>query len=292
MSAKTTNREFKFERWLVLLTDRFKGSGVTPRLFYTDKAKGDWLALVVGSVGFVELLVHRVNKDDRRGHDGAILVLLADSVAALREFTKALGDLHHDTSRLQNERRKFYHRVERIADHLLATFDLRLREFPQESLATLTSWVPGAAPMVGIEATFRTKEHEPEATRLENEPDAAFRKREAQKYLARFAARVVGPTGLRAALYDPASKRFILGFVPQAPQATLASAAIVGGGALIGEKVNNQGSGMGNATEIGIDLAELGVDAATSGCIDCGGIDFPDCDFVDVPDCSGCDCSL
>jgi len=301
MTDKVALREFKLERWLVALEERLTAGGLSPRLLYTDKAKGDRLALVVLTPsGLIELLVHRAShREDQQGKAGAILVLLAETRHALQELVRAIGDLHRATPRLENERRKFYHRIERMADHLLATFELRAGHFPHGPLEHLRGWLGEATPMIGVEATFRTKEHEPEAIRLAAEPDADFRSREARKYLARFAARVVGPGGARAAHFVPASSSFRLGFMPVATLGVAAAGGLAAGVmATQAQRPPQEESGVQiavdavDAVEVGVHLADLGVDVASSSWIDCGGIDLPDCDFIDVPDCGGCDCSL
>lgn len=292
-------REFKLERWLVALAERLTAKGLAPRLLYTDRARGDRMALVASlPAGLVELQVHRApHAEGGQGKAGAVIVLFAESRPALQDFAAALGDLHHATPRLENERRKFYHRIERMADHLLATFELRSAHFPAPALESLRGWLGDAAAMTGVEATFRTREHEAEATRLPAEPDAHLRDREARKYLARYAARVAGPGGTRAAPFVPASNGFRLGFVPAAAASVAAAGAVAattttGQGARPAREEGARDDASVDAAEVGVELADLGVEVAAGGCTDWGGIDLPDCDVVDVPDCSGCDCSL
>jgi hypothetical protein len=294
MAVQRAERELKLERWLVALSERLTARGLAPRLLYTDKARGDRLALVVATAaGLVELQVHRAAHDEgAQGKAGAVLVLFAESKPALQGFASALGDLHHETPRIENERRKFYHRIERMAEHLLATFELRSAHFPVPALVNLRGWLGDASPMTGVEATFRTRDHEPEATRLAAEPDAHFRSREARRYLARYAARVAGPGGARAAPFVPATNGFRLGFVPAAASVAAAGAMTAASGPRPPREEEARDDSAIDAVEVGVDLAELGVDVAAGGCTDWGGIDLPDCDFIDVPDCGGCDCSF
>jgi hypothetical protein len=297
-ATKQAQREYKLERWLVAVSDRLKQGGLAPRLLYTDKAKGDRLALVVPArAGLVEVLVHRApHAEDEQAKAGANLVIVAESKAALEEVASAIGALHRETPRLENERRKFFHRIERMAEHLVATFELRAAHFPHDAFERLRGWLGHASPMVGVEATFRTKEHEPEATRLAAEPEANFRRRQANKYPVFFAARVAGPDGPRAAPFVPATNGFRLGFKPAVHGVAAAAGAVAVGamsaGAIDESRRREHHEGGDDALEVAVDLADLGVDVATGGWTDCGGIDLPDCDFVDVPDCGGCDCSI
>ncbi len=282
---------------MAIIAERLKEFGHTGRLIYEDRQGGDRLALTVECAeALVELQVHRSGA-------GATLVLLGESQPAIVEFEKALDDYHRKLPRRHNAKRKFVHRVERMAEHLLTTFDQRRQQFPNADFKSFATWVPGSIPLVGVQTRFRTKEKEEggssfDPTKWFEGADAKL-KREAHKYPSRFGAKVTASGLPRAALYGGAG--FMLGGTA-ITQAMVANVAPAKGAQLTGPDAIDVGGVALDTAELAWDagalLGELGgsgLDAladakATSG--DCGGIDLPDCDIVDVPDCSGCDCAV
>ncbi len=267
------------DAWLTFIASHLRGKNRTCELAYDDERQGDLLALTVpGEAGLCEL-------DVRRRERGASLVLCAQSAAALRALLDVLGPLHRSVSRLENARRKFVHRVERMAEHLLETFEERSQQFPVEALQRLRELFPEAEPMVGIEGLYREREHEPESVAFT--PGEAADKRlakEASQYPSRFAASVPTPAGGRAALYEPERAGFRL---------------VGAAHSQLAERLQRHGSRAPVEFAVSNDPNEPVRTAAAAGtgylagasCGDCGGLDMPDCDVVELPDCGSCDIS-
>ncbi len=269
------------DAWLLFLASHLRGKGRACDLAYDDRRQGDLLALSVPTeLGLCELDVHRAGK-------GAVLILCAESAGALRVLADVLGPLHRDVRRIDNAKRKFVHRVERMVAHLLETFEERSREYPAEALGKLRELFPDAEPMVGIEGLFREREHQDESMVFDPGETADKRQaREARRYPTRYGAKLPTPAGGRAALYEPDKSLFRLRGEPE-------------------QELRGRLEKQGNRPPADFALANdpkapaasvAGAEAASSvvtatACADCGGIDLPDCEGVDMPDCSGCDIS-
>jgi hypothetical protein len=277
--------------WLLAIANHLRGKGLTCELAYDDYRLGNLLALSVPTPqGLGEL-------DVRRQRKGAVLIVCAESVAALRVVTDTLGPLHETVRRLENAKRKFVHRIERMVEHLEVTFEDRAQHFPKDALERVRELFPEAAPMTGIEALFRAKEHEPESVKfVPGTPDRRVA-RQARRYPSRFAVKIPRAAGERAALYQPESGLFLLrGDVEKELAArlqdkdnrSLASFALIRETkppAATAKPVRppataSTGTGTNGTTTLN----------AISGCADCA-ICLPDCNAVDVPDFSGCDLS-
>src|SRR5262249_23317965 len=183
--------------WLLAIANHLRGKGLACELTYDDHRLGNLLALSVPTPqGLGEL-------DVRRKKKGAVLIVCAESLAALRVVTDTLGPLHETVRRLENAKRKFVHRIERMVEHLESTFDERAEHFPKDALERVRELFPEAAPMTAIEALFRAKEHEPESVVFI--PGAVDRRvaRQARRYPSRYAVKVPTAAGERAALYQP-----------------------------------------------------------------------------------------
>ncbi|MCI0457896.1 MAG: hypothetical protein L0Z62_13095 [Gemmataceae bacterium] len=269
------------DAWLLFLASHLRGKGRACDLAYDDRRQGKFLALSVPTeLGLCELDVHRVGK-------GAILILCAESAGAGRVLADVLGPLHRDVRRIDNAKRKFVHRVERMAAHLQETFEERSRPYPAEALTKLRELFPEAEPMVGIEGLFRERDHEPESIRFDPGESADKRQaREASRYPTRFAARLPTPAGGRAALFEPDRSLFRLR--GEAEQELPGRLAKQGNRPARDFAVANDPSAPAGSVT-GAEAASSVV--AASACGDCGGIDLPDCEGVDMPDCSGCDIS-
>jgi hypothetical protein len=274
--------------WLIALANHLRGKGLTCELAYDDIRLGDLLALSVPTPrGLCEL-------DVRRKPKGAVLILCAESADALRVVTDTLGPLHQTIRRLENAKRKFVHRIERMVEHLVGTFEERAGQFPMEALNRLRGLFPEAAPMTGIEALFRAREHSEESVVFV--PGAADRcqVRQARRYPSRFAAKIPTEQGGRAALFEPgrgqfrlrgeaakvlesrllhdqrAAEDFAVAHHPRPAPADAPAAARASSAAPVAQTAS----------------AADGALTALA-CIDCATA-LPDCNAVDVPDFSGC----
>jgi hypothetical protein len=268
------------DSWLNGIATHLRGKGQECRLVYDDVRGGQFLALAAPTgQGLVELDVHRTRT-------GAILILCADTPAALAVFADKLGELHRTVKRLANARRKFVHRVETLAQHLAQTYDERAREFPHEPFGRLQQLIPEGAAMTGAEATFREREHEPEAVSFASENTEKTLARLARRFPSRFAAKIPTPAGGRAALYQPEGSLFR---VQGEAQDQLAARLAAHPGRPASDFAVNEPK-----RRTGPPPAQGDAPAAASVvfCGDCGGLDLPDCDVIQMPDCGGCDISF
>jgi len=272
--------------WLLAIANHLRSKGLACELAYDDYRLGNLLALSVPTPqGLGEL-------DVRRKKKGAVLIVCAESVAALRVVTDTLGPLHETVRRLENAKRKFVHRIERMVEHLEATFDERAQHFPKEALERVRELFPEASPMTGIEALFRAKEHEPESVMFV--PGAPDRRvaRQARRYPSRFAVKIPTGSGERAALFQPERGVFQLrGDVEKELAARLRDKGKenLAHFALVHERKQPSAPARPAAA-----VAEPVADAVTlntcAACADCA-VCLPDCNAVDVPDFGGCDFS-
>jgi len=275
--------------WLLAIANHLRGKGLGCELAYDDFRLGKLLALSVPTLhGLGEL-------DVRRKHKGAVLIVCTESLAALRVVTDTLGPLHETVRRLENAKRKFVHRIERMVEHLEATFEERAQHFPKEALERVRELFPEAAPMTGIEALFRAKDHEPESVVFV--PGAVHRRvlRQARRYPSRFAVKIPTGSGERAALFQPERGEFQLrGDVEKVLAARLRDKGNrnLGDFALAQEpKAQPSAPTPKRAPTVSDQPVPDAVTLNTcSACADCA-ICLPDCNAVDVPDFSGCDFS-
>lgn len=280
------------ERWLVSLRRTLEARGLPCRTSYEDQPGGDALALAVwSSEGLVELQLHR----DRRG---AVLRLLAETVEAARIFAGALEGEHRSIPRLKNAQRRFVHRIERMAAHLVLTYDARAAAFPRAALAALQTIVPKSGALVGLQATFRGKQARAEELDFDDDAEVdAKTVRRTRRYPTVYGATIdtaagplaapTGATGPRAARYQPEQGAFYfagaalsaLGALPlpQTPEGL--------GAAAVANELHGSQPWRETAQDAG-EVLELGyqvLDAAST-CADIG-CDLPDCGVCDVPDC-------
>lgn len=270
-------KETRYERWLTEIAETLAKTGVTAHLFYADRMRGDRMILNASlDIGLVELQVHRKQR-------GATVILLGETRPAIEHFADRIKKLHRQIPRRQNMRRKFVHRIERMAAQLSTTFDAREVAFPDQALRRVRQRFADAAPMIGVEARFRTGAFEDDAIVFESGVRSG--KRIAKRYPTRYAVKLHIGERERAALYSPKRDSFLLVMPQDEP-----------------EKQDEEDIGVDileEAVEIELEKYNEGYDfavdapAADGGhWYDCGGLDIPDCDIVDVPDCGGCDCSV
>lgn len=284
MGKRKEKREQRFERWLAWVAMGLEAKDIEPRLLYEDRPQGNLMVLSAATKGLVELQVHRHGR-------GGVLILVAESAQAATDFAEAVVGRHDKVPRRLNAKRKFIHRIERLAEHLPKTFDARKSEFPMPALKQLQTWLPSARPMIGAEATFRDK-HEDEASSFDPTKwfESADKKlaREAKRYPSRFAAMVQAGGKPRAALYTGAA--FSLGAIALSAEA-LAAPPAEQQREVVGEDVIDLLDGAELAYELGAGVGdvglELGAELPSAG--DCGGIDFPDLGACADIDCGGCD---
>lgn len=270
------------ERWLVGLRRTLEARGLLCRTSYEDQPGGDALALAVWSnEGLVELQLHR----DRRG---AVLRLLAETVDATRIFSGALEGEHRTIPRLKNAQRRFIHRIERMAAHLVITYDARAAAFPQAALAALQTIVPKSGALVGLQATFRGKQARAEELDFDDDAEVdAKTVRQTRRYPTVYAATIDTAAGPRAARYQPEQGAFYfagaalsaLGALPlpQTPEG-LGAAAVAN--ELHGSQPSREAAqDAGEVLELGYHVLDAASTCADIGC------DLPDCGVCDVPDC-------
>lgn len=278
------------EAWLHELSTALAPRGLNGTLLYDDKFRGDILVLTLPTTeGLTELVAHRAGK-------GAVLIFVAENARAAQVAASALGGLHHQVSRRANSQRKFVHRIERMVEHLVASFVTRAAAYPGPQLALIQGAVPTAQPMTGVEARFHTKDHEEEPVL---EPSSALSARDLRKYVTRFAACIdIGPRK-RAVLFESgrfvprgetahalrhmrqqrggdADEGFAAAFAGEALELALIDAPIAAAEGVVAAAAapSHIIDGLGDAV------------TSSSSCGD-GGFDFaPDCDICDLPDCS------
>ena len=279
--------QLPIEVWLLAIANHLRGKGLACELAYDDFRLGNLLALSVPTPhGLGEL-------DVRRKKKGAVLIVSAESLAALRVVTDTLGPLHETVRRLENAKRKFVHRIERMVEHLEATFEERAQHFPKKALERVRELFPEAAPMTGIEALFRAKEHEPESVMfVPGAPDRQVA-RQARRYPSRFAVKIPTAAGERAALYEPERGLFQLrGDVEKELAARLRDKEKenLASFALTHERKPPPSAPARTPAVRGEPVADPVTLNTCASCADCA-VCLPDCNAVDVPDFSGCDFS-
>lgn len=283
MSAPTRaeQKEQRFERWLLTIAEHLKGSGgqCVPR--YEGQRGSDTLLLDVATgPGLGQLRVHRRGK-------GALVVVLTESAAVARTLGTELERLARNTSRLANAKRKFVHRLARIAAELEARFAGHLPHLPVAALDAVQGRYPGTLPMVGVEGRYRHKDFDTPA----GTTDAR------DKYGTRFGAKIPRTRG-----WDPSSpptQRFRV--------ALLVDGVFVLDGHPVAPRQGQDGSEdsvledvgdaiLETAVDVGFEVAVPTFDLDATSCVpevgDCGGLDLPDLSCLDVGDCVPCDCGL
>ena len=274
------DRDERFERWLGTVSSWLGARQVPGRLIYEDRFKGDLMALPAQTVaGSVELQVHR------QAH-GAVLLVFSDCRESAGALSHALDGAHRSIKRRHNAKRKFVHRLERMAQHLALTFDQRHQTFPAEPFARFQQWVARSRPMTGIEGLYRAKGHE-EGTQAFRAVDASTAvAREAHKYPTQHAAAIPSRGGWRAALHRQG--HFVLGATPITQERLAAARQRKQSDEVDAEDLVDTVDIAAEVGDVAAGVGEIALDT-TTGAGDCGGIDFPDCSF-DMPDCGGCDC--
>ncbi len=143
-------RPDQLEPWTLWLRDVLSSRGTPARVAYDDKLAGDVLLLSLGAGdrdALVEITIAR------RPKGAAHLSAVATTLAGVTAARDAMGRKHAEISRLANAKRKFVHRIERMLDRLVSTWDQRAGEPPHgrdEALTRLQASVPAATPMIGL----------------------------------------------------------------------------------------------------------------------------------------------
>lgn len=288
--AKTPWTE-RLEVWLDALARRLSARGIPAQLAYDDAHGGQELVCAMTPAeGFCELQVRRRDR-------AAEIVLLCESQAAAAALAGALAGAHREVGRLHNVRRRFYHRLERLARHLSLSFAARSSTFPRAQLALLQSRLPDAAPLSGARAAFRER-GEKERSRAILDALTGREARRARRYPTCHGVKLCQAEdgSCRAVLFDASQGRFRLG-VPLAAALTLAGVGLTAEAlAPLGLAPADEGQlarrleWAGEALDLGLDLPDAL--STASGCADVGGCDLPDCDACDLPDLGGCACDL
>lgn len=287
----------RIERWLHAMKSAAVERGIPASLRYDDDRHDKMALSLLPSSGLLELLVHRTKR-------GAVLILCAESEAAVARIHEELGKLHTSVSRLYNARRKFTHRFTRMLSHLNATYAARATGFPRDKLAKLRTLCPEAAPMVGIEGLFHERHHEEDEILLSRDAAPDVKRREARRYPTRYAARIGQAEkgqAARSALFSAGDGCFRVphelvdpALAVGAGAAAAAAAAVILPG--LQARQNQPPSDSGSESSFDCDLIDIGCDSIDllSDCNlgDVGGCDLPDCGSCDLPDCGGLDCSF
>lgn len=280
----------RMDRWVLEIAAHLAKQGFgSSRPTYDGESIGDRLALPLsGPERGGELLIRRV------GEVAMVAMLVSDAEMA-RALAVALQGQHANIPRIQNGRRKFWHRVERMAQHLAAELALRSADAPADALAKLQRLLPSATLWVGIEVRYPSRGPDPTGEEAPS-ADASLPLRAGlrRRYRTRYAVPLPSRTGVRAALWSsnlgrfepsPVSRRWAIeqvraaGEVPDAfALALVLSTTTKGDGAQV--VVDTLG-----ATADVVETAAEAVEAAGA-CADVGGLDLPDCGGIDLPDCS------
>lgn len=297
-SVSQPSQDQRFERWLVFLAQRLRERAVAHELVYDGKYLGNRMALAVYSTaGLTELDVHRTKKR------GSVIILVSESLDALRQMKDALWGLHRDVKRLHNAKRRFVHRVERMLDHLVNTFSQRAAKYPAEALERLRKRHDKASPMTGIETLWHEKEHEETEEAIDPRLLVKELERPARFCVTRYAARIVTSSGGRAALYrretgafavvgemaaqflvvardkwEEERTSYAIDFAEAALDVTEAAARAT---AEVGAEVVANA-----AANVAVEVTSHAIGESVKAAASCADVGF------DAPDCSGCDISF
>jgi hypothetical protein len=292
-SKRKVKRETRFERWLLDVAEALGAEGWRTRLGYDDRHRGDWLWLVMASPTTSPQLAHLELQLERKDAKSAVLTLLADTPDHLALLTRALDGQHRQIRRLDNAKRKFVHRLERMAAHLLATFEQRRGGYPAAALDRLRGLFPAASALIGLEGSHRARKELSEHRELDAEADApagdAHLTRQAKRYRPAFAASVPLGEYRRAGRYRPRRGFHFGGDALALTRQLFESAAeLEPADYAIANAIEPDRSPddqqRASALETVVDVADTAADVG--GCVvDCDWFDLPDCDVCDVPDC-------
>jgi hypothetical protein len=294
--------EQRIERWMLEVAKRLSARGLAgAKPTYDGRVLGDRIALSWGGAEDCgEVLILRREKAAR-------MILLASTSAAARAFRDALAGLHEEVRRLHNAKRRFMHRLERMATHLADELELRARDAPRAEWAKVSELIGQASLLIGIEVhTFGgPSDEEAGEAGASVDADVPIRKGLQKRYKTRYAVTLPSKTGVRAALWSPARRMFVASPVSanrvrarceglQRPPSDFALAlpvALLSRPADAAVVARVQGdvevSAARETIDASADVVETAIEVADAAgaCSDIGGLSFPDCSF-DVPDCS------
>ncbi len=300
-SRRKQQRETRFERWLVELAEALGAQGWYTRLGYDDRHRGDRLYLVMAPPATAPSLAHLELQLERKKAKSAVIRLFADNLDHLALLHRALDGLHRQIRRLDNAKRKFIHRVERMVVHLHASFEQRRGGYPASALSKLQRLFPAATAQIGLEGSHRAQRALSERERIAAESGAEAGAeglpaagaqldpqltRKARRYRPAFAASVPVGGQRRSARYRP-RRGFFLGREALAlAQQQLATIATKPGDLAIANTIElpRQGDQDSSTLETVVDVADAAADAGACA-VDCDWFDLPDCDVCSVPDC-------
>ena len=212
------------ESWLIGLRDDLAASGERVSLYYDDRVGGDVLVLLVGGDPLDPLVAFTTT---RRVHGQAHLTMLATTRTAAAAVAALLDVSHRGVSRVHNAKRKFVHRLARMAHELDLSWDDRIAATPvghSEALTALRAAAPGARPLCGV--GFHTD--------LAGAEDHHTR----EKYPSLWGAALPTAPGMRAIPWDEHARVWTMSASTQAalgrPAPTVPVAMIAGAGVVAG----------------------------------------------------------
>jgi hypothetical protein len=293
--------EQRIERWMLEVAKRLSARGLAcAKPTYDGEVLGDRIALSWGGAEDCgEVLILRRERAAR-------MILLASTSAAARAFRDALAGLHADVRRLHNAKRRFMHRLERMATHLADELELRARDAPRAEWAKVSGLIGEASLLIGIEVhTFGgSRDEEAREAGASVDADLPIRKGLQKRYRTCYAVTLPSKAGVRAALWSPVRRMFVASPVSasrvrarcelrQRPPSDFALALSVAPlsspAAAVVARVEGdvEVSAARETIDASTDVVETAIEVAEAAgaCSDIGGLSLPDCSF-DVPDCS------
>lgn len=274
-------KEKRFERWLINVVAYIKGQqGVAFDLVSVGKRLGNHLiARCYFSAGLCEMHIIKRGK-------GAVLILLVQNKDTAIQVHQTLSGMHKLISRFANAKRKFVHRMEKLAQQLSQRFDASQDQFPENAYSVLGTFSQSCVALTGLEALFRERRHEPDVVSVKTSETKTSRAE--KRYLVRYGAfgKVSGDP--HSFYYSITEDEFVMLHPAEKGQneddESLSDLAQDSLETYIDVKLDSYGKSSDASTAHPADGG-----AVEAG--DCGGLDLPDCGGFDVPDCS-CDCSF
>lgn len=190
------------EGWLLFVADHLGKAQHRIETTYLDRYQGDQLAVTTtSSDGVVELqIVRRKNAAD--------MLMLASGVEALTRFVRDIEGLHKNTRWRDALKRGFIRRIERMAAHLAATFQLRQQSYPGATLDRFRLLIADAQPATGVFVKQGKRGVEKEATPLSESEVGKEVAAKSNRYHTRHAAYVPIYGAGRMAVYLPDEQKF------------------------------------------------------------------------------------
>ena len=284
-SKRKDHLETRFERWLHDLAEALEGEGWQTRLGYDDRHRGERLWLTMTPPGLRPQLAHLELQVERKAAKSAVLRLFADTLANLSLLAEVLQGQHRKIRRIDNAKRKFVHRVARMAAHLSETFEQRRGGYPRALLERLQQLVPGASAEIGLEGSYRARRALFKAQPSEEDQDDDFDlARGSRRYRPAFAAGVPLATHRRSAPHRGRGGFEFRGEALQLVQLQLVSASADPALLPIANRDELELASPPREHDSSLDMVGEAVDVGTCA-VDCDWFDLPDCDVCDVPDC-------